>query len=133
MTANAARSWASSVICRRDDHTPVRVVAFGASTDSFDFAERVVDDLSVGGRHRLQHASNATLLHFVCHLQREPVEGLLAALAIATDVDTQASVVIAEPPLRRDPSQILHGLQRRATRPDEQAEILAVNADLEIV
>ena len=72
-------------------------------------------------------------LHLVGHLQREPIERLLAALAIATDVDTQAGVVIAEAPLRGDPGEILHGLQRRATRSDQQAEILAVHVHLEIV
>ena len=47
ITARAARRRASSVIGRRDDHTPVRIVAFGASPNSFDFAEGIVDDLSI--------------------------------------------------------------------------------------
>ena len=127
------RARLSSAIGRRDDHTPVRIVAFGTSADSLDLAQRIVDDLAIGRRHRLEHTGDAGLLDLIGHLHREPIECFLASLAIATDVDAQARVVIAEATLRCDPGKILHRLQRGATRADQQAEILAVHTHLEIV
>ena len=69
---------------------------------------RSADDIGSSTRR------HARLLHLVGDLQREPIERLLAALAVAGDVDPQPGVVIAEPALRGNSGQILDGLQGRA-------------------
>src|SRR3954452_6437001 len=133
MTPSAEQSGASSAIVRRDDHTPVRVVAFGPSSNSLDLAQRIVHDLSVRGGHRLEDAGDARLLDLAGHLHRKAVERFLPALAIPADIDPQAGVVIAEAPLRGNSREILHGLQCGASGTDEQAEVVAGHANLEIV
>ena len=119
ITASAASSSVSSAIGRRDDHTPVRIVTLGAGRDPSTSLSaswtilRSADDIGSST------PGDAGLLDLVGHLHREPIEGLLAALAISADVDAQASVVVAEATLRCDAGEILHRLRAwcRAGRP----------------
>src|SRR3954462_14487746 len=96
MTPSAVYSGASSAIVRRDDHTPVRVVAFGPSSNSLDLAQCIVHDLSIRGRHRLQAAGAAGCLAPPGLRRGKGVGLFLRAGGIPADIAPQAGVVIAE-------------------------------------
>ena len=133
MAVSAANSAVSSVIRRCDDHPAVRIVTLGAGGDALHGGQRVVDDLAIGGRHRLEHPGHTRGLDLVGHLHGELAECRTATLAVATDIHPQAGVVVAEAALRGHTGQILHGLERGPTGADEQTELLAVHSHLQIV
>ena len=116
------------MITRRYGSSPSERVAMPSTR-----RQRVVDDLAIGRRHRLQHASDTGGLHFLGHLVGKRAQCNTATLAVAADVHAQTRVVIAEPALRGHPGQILDCLQRGAAGTDQQTELLAVHPNLQVV
>ncbi len=72
-------------------------------------------------------------LHLFGDLGGEPPQRLAPADAVAADIDPQTRAVVAEAPLRRHPREVLHRLQRRAARSDQQSEVVAGDLHLEVV
>jgi hypothetical protein len=57
----------------------------------------------------------------------------LAALAVATDIDSQPGVVVTKTTLGSHPREILHGGEGGASRADEQTKVVASDTGLEVV
>ncbi|HRE01739.1 MAG TPA: hypothetical protein PLV68_10595, partial [Ilumatobacteraceae bacterium] len=72
------------------------IIAFRVGDDTVDLVERVVDDLAVGRRHRLERTRLAGADDLLGHLAGEATKRLAAPLAITTDVETQPRVMVTQ-------------------------------------
>ena len=130
--AGSIADFDDRLVDRLDDNSPERVVAFRPAGDTVGGGNGVVHDLPIGGRHRLEHRRRSGGADLVDELRRESGQRLTPALAIAGDVDAEMGVVVAEPALAGNAGNVLQRQERGAAWADQDAEIVAVDVDLEL-
>src|SRR3546814_3887899 len=97
-----------------------------------DLVDGVVHDLAVGRAHGLERLLHAGGDDVGGDLLHEALEGLLAALPVATHVDPDAGVSLAgEVALQDAAGQLLDGLEGLALRADQEAEVVAGDGELD--
>ena len=110
----------------------MRVLALRMRAHAGRVNEGIVHNLAVGRVHWFKHAWLTGGNNVVCDLQRKTAQGLAAALAVATNVNTHMGVVVAEAALAHYASQVLHGHQCGAALTNEYRDIIAQDVDIDI-
>src|SRR6266508_4061239 len=93
-----------------DDDSPVRFLAFTRGLQATDLGYRVVDDLSLEGRHAVERLRTARLLDPSGHLASPSRDPGPLALAIVLDVHLHQAAALNQS-LDAAPDQFLKGIQ----------------------
>src|SRR5579883_187947 len=116
---------------RADDDVPLGLLALGAGGHALDEIDRVVHDLPICGRHRLQCPFRACRQDLLGDLLAEPLQGSRTALTVVSDVDQDSVRLGGEAALDDCSRHVLQRGQRRPARSYQESQLLAVGCNLD--
>src|SRR5688500_13640799 len=111
---------------RRHDQVAIGLGALGVRLDVVAILEVLVDDLALGGAHRVERDRAAAPDRVGRRLLGLPVARLLAAAAIPGGIAYHAHAAAAALAIGDLERQMLDGVDGLPVAPDEQAHVLAL-------